>query len=152
MSPATTEPHVAKARLRADCAPSQVVSKPPEEHELFYGKAKAPLIRVIPDEVWPGMWRVVLPGGSLSDLVNLARAKDAAAMICERGPPARDRKMFHWRKSTRPGSKQVPVSLIAVRAACLWSSLSQPLRSATVLMPYQMPRCREPLIPKSHVN
>jgi hypothetical protein len=33
--------------------------------------------RVVPDEKWPGMWRVKLPGG-LSEMVNLARARDAA--------------------------------------------------------------------------
>jgi hypothetical protein len=33
--------------------------------------------RVVPDAAYPGMWRVKLPGG-LSDMVNLARAKDAA--------------------------------------------------------------------------
>ena len=30
-----------------------------------------------PDSKWPGMWRV-RRGGSISDLVNLSRAKDAA--------------------------------------------------------------------------
>jgi hypothetical protein len=34
---------------------------------------------VVPDERYPGMYRVRLPDGSLSDMVNLARAKDAAA-------------------------------------------------------------------------
>jgi hypothetical protein len=33
--------------------------------------------RVVPDAEWPGMWRVQLPGG-LSEMVNLARARDAA--------------------------------------------------------------------------
>ena len=33
--------------------------------------------RVVPDAKWPGMWRVQLPGG-LSEMVNLARARDAA--------------------------------------------------------------------------
>jgi hypothetical protein len=32
--------------------------------------------RVVPDPVWPGMYRAKLPGG-LSDMVNLSRAKDA---------------------------------------------------------------------------
>jgi hypothetical protein len=32
---------------------------------------------VLPDAKWPGMWRVQLPGG-LSEMVNLARARDAA--------------------------------------------------------------------------
>ena len=33
----------------------------------------------------------------LSDMTNLARAKDAAAEICDRGPPRRDRRRFHWK-------------------------------------------------------
>jgi hypothetical protein len=32
---------------------------------------------IVPDAVWPGMYRLVLADGSLSDKVNLTRAKDA---------------------------------------------------------------------------
>jgi hypothetical protein len=35
--------------------------------------------RVVPDQKWPGMYRVRQPDGSLSDMVNLTRAKDATA-------------------------------------------------------------------------
>jgi len=35
---------------------------------------------VEPDPKWPGMWRVRC-GGSLSDMVNLSRAKDATISI-----------------------------------------------------------------------
>jgi len=35
-----------------------------------------------PDSKWPGMWRV-RRGGSISDLVNLSRAKDAAIAIAQ---------------------------------------------------------------------
>jgi hypothetical protein len=31
------------------------------------------------DQTWPRMWRVRLPDGYLTDMVNLSRAKDAAA-------------------------------------------------------------------------
>jgi len=34
----------------------------------------------------------------LSDIANLSRIKDAAAAICERGPPARNRRLFTWKK------------------------------------------------------
>jgi hypothetical protein len=37
-------------------------------------------VAVEPDSKWPGMWRV-RRGGSISDLVNLSRAKDAAIAI-----------------------------------------------------------------------
>src|SRR5262249_43199491 len=35
--------------------------------------------RIVPDHKWLGMYRVRQPDGSLSDMVNLARAKDALA-------------------------------------------------------------------------
>ena len=34
-----------------------------------------------PDKTWPGMWRVRLPDGYLTEMVNLSRAKDAAASL-----------------------------------------------------------------------
>jgi hypothetical protein len=33
---------------------------------------------IVPDDTWPGMYRLRLPDGSLSDMVNLTRARDAA--------------------------------------------------------------------------
>ena len=36
------------------------------------------LSAVEPDPEWPGMWRVRLPDGDLSDMANRTRAKDAA--------------------------------------------------------------------------
>jgi len=36
------------------------------------------LLQVVPDETYPGMWRIQHPDGWLSDMVNLSRAKDAA--------------------------------------------------------------------------
>jgi hypothetical protein len=35
---------------------------------------------VVPDAVYAGMWRIDLGDGALSDMVNLSRAKEAAAM------------------------------------------------------------------------
>jgi hypothetical protein len=53
--------------------------------------------RVVPDAVWPGMYRSVKSGGRLSDIANLSWSKDAvmAAAIRElewtlRCKPARD--------------------------------------------------------------
>jgi hypothetical protein len=41
------------------------------------------LATVVPDPDWPGLWRVALPGGHVTDHVNLTRAKDAAiALTC----------------------------------------------------------------------
>ena len=38
---------------------------------------------VLPDPDWPAMYRVRRPDGSLTDMVNLTRAKDAAATLAE---------------------------------------------------------------------
>jgi hypothetical protein len=39
--------------------------------------------RLEPDANWPGMWRVRWRDGTLSDMVNLTRAKDAIACFLE---------------------------------------------------------------------
>jgi hypothetical protein len=39
------------------------------------------LASIEPDEIWPDMWRVHLPDEYLTDMVNLSRAKDAAAWL-----------------------------------------------------------------------
>ena len=39
------------------------------------------LASIEPDQIWPGMWRVRLPDGYLTDMVNLSRTKDAAASL-----------------------------------------------------------------------
>lgn len=36
---------------------------------------------VVPDPDWPKMYRVRRPDGSLTDMVNLARARDAAQVL-----------------------------------------------------------------------
>jgi len=68
--------------------------------ELFYGTARAPLARAVPDDRYPSMWRIAWPDGRVSDMTNLTRARDAAAAICERGPPARNRRLFRWERDT----------------------------------------------------
>jgi hypothetical protein len=39
------------------------------------------LATIEPDLSWPGLWRVHLPNGNLTDKVNLSRATDAAASL-----------------------------------------------------------------------
>jgi hypothetical protein len=48
---------------------------------LYLGQAKSPLLHVVPDAIHAGMWRVRLPDGRLSHMVNLARAKDAGVSV-----------------------------------------------------------------------
>ena len=63
---------------------------------LHYGSARTPIALVVPDSVYPGMYRIKWPDGVISDLANLSRAKDAALANCERGPPRRDARLFLW--------------------------------------------------------
>jgi hypothetical protein len=43
------------------------------------GKGRA-IVRIVPDETYPGMWRVLFDG-RLSDMANRTSAKDAAVVI-----------------------------------------------------------------------
>jgi hypothetical protein len=36
---------------------------------------------VVPDDKWPDMYRVRIPGRDISDMANLSRAKDAAISL-----------------------------------------------------------------------
>jgi hypothetical protein len=69
------------------------------EHHLHYGGSRKPIFRVVADAICPGMWRVVLLDGSLSDMANLTRAKDAAFVMADRGPPRRNQSLLHWKTS-----------------------------------------------------
>jgi hypothetical protein len=48
---------------------------------LHYGTRRLPLLRLVRDADWAGMYRIELPDGGLTDMVNLTRAKDAALSI-----------------------------------------------------------------------
>src|SRR5262245_5210700 len=48
---------------------------------LHRRQAKTPLLHVVPDTVYPGMWRVRFPDGRLTDMTNLTRAKETAVAI-----------------------------------------------------------------------
>jgi hypothetical protein len=45
---------------------------------LHQGRAGPALVAARPDDRWAGMYRIVLPDGRRSDLLNLARARDSA--------------------------------------------------------------------------
>jgi hypothetical protein len=47
---------------------------------LLDGRGRA-VVRIAPDKSRAGMWRVELPDGRLSDMVNRTRAKDAAISL-----------------------------------------------------------------------
>jgi hypothetical protein len=87
---------------------------------LYYGRAQSPLVRVVPDSRQPNMWRVSWPDGALSDMVNLSRAKDACVVLCERGPPARNRRRFRWElERSKTAAAAPPMRRRARRATAL---------------------------------
>lgn len=45
---------------------------------LLYYENRSTGLSVVPEHTLPGMWRIQMPDGTLSDYLNLARAKDAA--------------------------------------------------------------------------
>jgi hypothetical protein len=45
---------------------------------LYRSGSKVAVAEIVPDTQWTGMWRVRLPDGQLSDMVNVTRARDAA--------------------------------------------------------------------------
>jgi hypothetical protein len=48
---------------------------------LKSGRRAFPAVEIVPDDSFPGMWRVRKQDGSLSDMVNRTRARDAARSI-----------------------------------------------------------------------
>jgi hypothetical protein len=68
---------------------------------LHNGNGGRPLVRIEPDASWPGMWRMHWPDGRVSDMGDLKQIRDAAAAICERGPPAKIRGSFKWTRIYR---------------------------------------------------
>jgi hypothetical protein len=53
-------------------------------NDLHYGKGSKPVISIEKDAKYPTMWRVRMPDGTLSDMVNRTRAKDAAILVADR--------------------------------------------------------------------
>jgi hypothetical protein len=65
-------------------------------------QAKAVLAHALPDEVWPGMWRLIWPDGRVSDMTTLTRCKDAGRAIAggRHGSSG-----YHWKvRETSPSS------------------------------------------------
>jgi hypothetical protein len=51
-----------------------------------FAMASAGAARIVPDAKWPGMYRIKRPDGSLTDMVNLTRARDALRAVMEDAP------------------------------------------------------------------
>src|SRR5215470_17288885 len=73
------------------------------------------LAHIVPDKTYPGMWRVLRPDGSLSDMVNGTRAKDVAWGLAENAVYPRQgrlRTSFIWslKAPARPGLSFTPAA------------------------------------------
>jgi hypothetical protein len=72
----------------------------PKICHLHFGGARTPLVTVVPDRDWPGMYRVHWPDRGVSPMANLTRCREAARRFAEAGPPKRDpRGQWEWRTS-----------------------------------------------------
>jgi len=52
-----------------------------------FDKSAAPYVGIVSDAKWPKMYRLKRADGSLSDMVNLTRAREALASFAERERP-----------------------------------------------------------------
>ena len=80
---AATRPSVATDAVLSVTAPLGMSGgKNPQSVTL---RRKPPKLdpRIIPDEHWPGMYRIRRPDGSLSEMVNVTRARDALRSMLE---------------------------------------------------------------------
>jgi len=50
-----------------------------KSNDLIFGRRV--VASVVPDSNWPQMWRVSLPSGHVTEMVNLSRARDAARSL-----------------------------------------------------------------------
>jgi hypothetical protein len=69
-------------------------------HDLHFGGSRKPLVEVVPDDAFAGMYRIEWPDGLVSPMANLSRCREAARRWAEAGPPKRDpRGDWQWRTS-----------------------------------------------------
>ena len=52
--------------------------------EQLYLRTRSSGYSIVPDERYPQMWRIRRPNGSLSDMLNRTRAKDAAMALLDK--------------------------------------------------------------------
>jgi len=69
-----------------------------------------PLVRVVPDAVYPDLWRIIWPDDRVSELANISRIKDAAVVICTNGPPPRNPQRLHWELDRSNSPSEAPRS------------------------------------------
>jgi len=83
---AATRPSVARGAVLSVTAPVGMSEGQKTQSVTLRRKPLKLDPRIVPDPKWPAMFRLRLPDGSLSDKVNLTRAKDALAALCGKRP------------------------------------------------------------------
>ena len=75
----------------------------------LYWCGRGPLVEVVPDAEWPGMWRIRTRDGRFSDIANLARAKDAATLVARsKNPSLHDMVKLRWKKQGGESGQEGP--------------------------------------------
>jgi hypothetical protein len=75
----------------------------------LYWCGRGPLVEVVADAEWLGMWRIRTRDGRLSDMVNLARAKDAAKLVARsENPSLHDVAKLSWKKECGESAQGAP--------------------------------------------
>jgi hypothetical protein len=87
---AATRPSVAPDAAPSVTAPIRVSDSQTPQIVTLRRKSLKLDPRIAPDAEWPAMFRIRLPDGSLSDLMNLSRAKDALAVVCDKAKRERE--------------------------------------------------------------
>jgi len=81
-----------------------IISNANRAWSLHYCGGKA-LAFAVADPRWTGMYRIAWPDGRVSDMANLSRICDAAALIVSYGPPRRDPRGLKWQRCETPANR-----------------------------------------------
>ena len=117
------QPVAAPTATTGQAAKARPAGLRPPYAALHYGNSDTPMVRIAPDACWPGMWRILMPDGTQSEMADLARIKDAAAAICERGPPREIAGVFagiskiEFRRPVLPGNAMAWPDSLALQTA-----------------------------------
>ncbi len=89
--------------------------KGPDGWDLHAIGHRSAIVHVVPDGVWPGMWRICYRDGRLSDMANLSWARDGAVAVAMR--LVDPRRQAEQRVSRDPSMRQTGVAAPRRRGA-----------------------------------
>jgi hypothetical protein len=77
-------------------------------HRLYLGRSSRPILKIVPDAAWPGLYRIHWPDGRVSPPGNLTRAKDAARLWAGATLKVRGARGFRWRAECAQNAQERP--------------------------------------------